>query len=144
MASVQYNVLYRYIHPTTKKAVTNTTKAAYDLNAKFIKAYPNSTGVDAQDVLVEQSADNTKYDMVFVFDGVEEINSIIAGTAGSLTAHILVEKFTRCKGECWFVSSTHASLAAALKAADPMVRALGKENVKVVKNVPLEITVGLE
>lgn len=144
MASVQYNVLYRYIHPTTKKPVSNTTTSVYDFNSKFIRAYQKAAGVDSAEMLVEQQASNPKYDMVFLFDGVEEINSLIAETSGVLTSHIIVEKYARAKGECWFSSSSHASLQSAMKSAEPLIRSLGKENVKVVKNVPMDITVGLE
>lgn len=142
MAMVQYQVLYRYVHPTTKKVSTNTTAQKYEASERFCRAYSNTTGINTQDVLAEQSPDNAKYDMLFIYDGVQEINSFLSGLITN--AHVVTEKFQRCKGEGWFVASTQASLQASLNAADALVRTLGKENVKVVKIVPLDITVGLE
>lgn len=141
MAQVQYTVFYRYVHQTTKKPCTNTTISKYDIENRFLKAY-GVEGIKSDDILAEQSPENPKYDMLFIYNGVFEINPFLEALPA--TNHVVIEKFERCKGEGWFVASRHASLQSALNASDPLVRTLGKDNVLVVKNVPLDITVGLE
>jgi hypothetical protein len=152
MAIVQYTVLYKYVHPTTKKPVTNETTAQYvDATGKPVLKYNKDydTKTQAADMaadLTEQNLpSNAKYDMIFVYDGVEEVANYQAGASPNQTTHsVNADRFARCIGEPWFVASYHASLQSALNAADPLVKALGKNYVKVTKNVPLDITVGLE
>lgn len=143
---VQYQVMYHYIHPTSRKVCTNLSTGKYDLNTRFIKVYPTKDGINTADVLFEQSADNAKYDMLFIYDGVQELNQLLGDQLipSATVPHIVSEKFQRCKGEGFFVASNHASLQAAITASEPLVRSIGKDNVKVVKIVPLAITIGLE
>lgn len=151
MAIVQYQVLYRYVHPMTKVPCTNQTKDTYDETAKFIKGYlPGESTSQVAAISEENSSTNSKYDMVFLYNGTVPINSYLEheiftkdeGKDAELS--IISESFIRCKGEAWFVASTHSSSKAAIKSAEPLVRNIGKENVKVVKVVPLGVTVGLE
>lgn len=147
MAMVQYQVMYRYIHPVTKKVSTNTVTDKYGLNERFVKGYTaagtSATGTTmSNDTIDQQSPSNAKYDMLFVYDGVLDVKSFI--TDATITGSVLVEKFQRCRGEGFFIASTHSSLTSAINAADPLVKSIGKDNVKVVKVVPLDITVGLE
>jgi len=142
MASVQYLVLYKYAHPFTKKAITNTTTGKYEGTNRFIKAYLPGA-VNTAEILEQENSENPKYDMLFMYNGVFEINSFITS---SVTAQhtVMSEKFERCKGEAWFMASLHTSLKSALRAAEPIAKAMGKANVRVVKNVPLDITVTME
>lgn len=149
MAMVQYYVLYKYIHPTAKKPITNTTTDKYDATTKFLKGYLTGTGqpgIDTAEILQQQSAENSKYDMLFMYNGVGEINSnsnLKLPTIATLPT-MMAEKFDRCNGEPWFVASVHTSLPSAIKAATPIAKSIGKNSVKVVKNVPLEISVDIE
>lgn len=147
MASVQYYVLYKYAHPTTKKPITNTTAEKYDQTTKFVKAY-DPENIDTTTILEQKSPENQKYDMLFMYNGIYELNTLIAeaiaDAPGSGQYRVMVEKFDRCKGEAWFVASVHSSLQSAMKAATPIAKSMGKENVKVVKNVPIDIEVTLE
>ena len=147
MAIVQYQVLYRYVHPVTRLSCTNVSSEVYDDASRFVKGYlPKDALTQTTDMMEESDSRNAKYDMLFVYNGIIPINKFIDHDlkVGSDTLTILSESFLRCKGEGWFVSSTHASLQSALKSAEPLVRSIGKENVKVAKIVPLEISVGLE
>lgn len=139
MAQVQYLVLYKYLHPDTKKPITNTTKENYE---PFVKAY-DKTNVNTEDILLQESPSNPKYDMLYMFSGVTTLDNKLGG-AIQPTKTVTVEEFTRCNGDAWFVASKHSSLKAALTAADPTIRSIGKENVKVVKSVPIDISVGIE
>lgn len=143
MASVQYKVLGKYVHPVTKKAVTNLTPGKYDVSNRFVKAYASAAAVKMEEIIAEQSPENQKFDMIFVYSGILDVNSLLDATV-PLTQKVMVEKFERCKGDAWFVASKHSSLQSALLAAEPLVKSLGKEYVQVVKNVPLDITVGIE
>lgn len=147
MAIVQYQVMYRYVHPITRIPCTNLSETPYDESSRFIKDYlPSDALTQTTDMMEESDSRNPKYDMLFVYNGLIPINRYLENPVkvGSADLTLLSESFIRCKGEGWFVSSTHASLQSALKSAEPLVRAIGKENVKVAKMVPLEITVGLE
>ncbi|URZ09243.1 hypothetical protein [Clostridium felsineum] len=146
MATVEYVVFYKYVHPTTKKPVTNLTSSVYDTDTRFLKAFDSLTNIsENKDILDAESSSNEKYDMFFIYDGILEINQALIPklTEGPATPAIYCEKFQRCKGEAWFIASYHASLQAALNAAEPLVLALGKENVKVMKNAPLDVLVEL-
>lgn len=153
MAVTQYLVLYKFMHPNAKKPITNTSIAKYALEKdggegdtrKYAKAYPD-TGIDTDEILRQKSTENEKYDMLFMYDGVEEAASLPEVTASGVADQkiLMMEKFARCNGEAWFVASKHPALAAALNAAKPLVKSIGKDNVKVVKNVPLDISVGIE
>lgn len=152
MAIVQYQVLYKYVHPTTRAACSNNTTASYDETTKFIKAYKTGeTLIQLEETITETDSSNPKYDMVFVYDGVSPINralneTIYTKTSGSNydPVTVVTENFIRCKGEVWFVASTHASLNSAINSTKSMVKSLGTGNVKVAKLVPLEISVGIE
>ncbi|URZ18526.1 hypothetical protein [Clostridium felsineum] len=146
MATVEYIVFYKYVHPTIKKPVTNLTSSVYDTDTRFLKAFDSLTNIAGnKDILDAESSSNAKYDMLFVYDGIMEINEALkpALPVNNTSPAIYSEKFERCKGEAWFIASYHASLQAALNAAEPLVLALGKENVKVMKNAPLDVLVEL-
>ena len=147
MAVTQYFVLYKFMHPSAKKSITNTTSAVYGEGetSRFAKSYDGA--VDTDEVLRQKSTENEKYDMLFMYDGVWDMAVNLpdvdeAALAANQT--LMGEKFERCNGEAWFVASKHPALAAALNAAKPIAKSIGKTNVRVVKNVPLDITVGIE
>jgi len=146
MASVQYMVMYKYMHPTAKKSITNTTMEEYGVTQRFIKDFNTLTESQQANtaILAQQSPQNQKYDMLFMYDGVLDVSNVVS--PGTLAANkmLMVEKFARCNGEAWFVSSIHTSLQSAISRATPIIKSIGKENVRVVKNVPIDINVVIE
>lgn len=151
MAIVQYQVMYKYVNPVTNVPCTNNSKEDYN-ELKFIRDYlPKEASSQVEETILERDPSNPKYDMLFVYSGVSPINKDLKNelynsnnTQQKEVITVIGENFTRCKGEAWFISSTHASLKSALNSAKALVLALGNENVKVAKLVPLDITVGLE
>ena len=147
--TVQYSVMFRYIHPITKKCVTNRERTQYDESKRFIRKHGKDiTNTENNEMLDENAPNNPKYDMLFIYNGVESINSFLT-SSGSLQinnepANIISEKFKRCNGEAWFTSSTHASLQSAMNALKPLVKTMGKENVRLVKSVPVDVYVDIE
>lgn len=146
MAQVQYMVLYKYMHPTAKRSITNTTQEKYDVQSRFVKSFNTQTQSQemSTQILAQQSPSNQKYDMIFMYDGVLDVANIVGAAAMAPMTTLIVEKFARCNGEAWFVSSVHTSLQAAINRATPIVKSIGKENVRVVKNVPIDIKVEIE
>lgn len=146
----QYLVLYKYTHPASKNPITNSTPELYALAEeggegdarRFAKSY-SSQDVDTQEVFQQNTPNNPKYDMLFMYNGVVDITAEypeLKGKAAPLTT-IMMERFARCAGEPWFVASRHPSLNAAVTAATPLAKSIGTNNVRIVKNVPLDVKV---
>jgi hypothetical protein len=152
--SVQYNIFYKYVNPDTKKVTTNDTTDVYDSTTRYIGAYNNNattTNTMTTDIINQESASNTKYDMIFYFDGTQDITDVIntglvatGGIALPSTDKIINEKFSRCLGECWFFAGYRTSLYDAINVAKPLIQSLGLANVKVLKNVPLDLSIALD
>jgi hypothetical protein len=171
MATVSYVVLYKYIHPSTSNPITNR-QTGYDPSSFNIKEISKSNTKelsieempgtvapsDADQITVNEFVTNRNfpssklYDMLFCFDSTK-MNSNIVEDETSLGGYGGVKKlkvtnytdtFKQVNGTPWFIASMHGSLSAAMKAAVPLVKRIGKENVKVMKQVPLEITVHIE
>lgn len=152
--SVQYYIYYKYVNPNTKKVITNLATDAYDSSTRYIGAY-SSTGTTTNtmttDIINEESPTNSKYDMMFYFNGTDDltnaINAKLALTSGAplpTTDKIITEKFGRCKGEAWFFAGYRTSLLDAINVAKPLINSLGKANVRILKNVPIDINIVLD
>ena len=75
MATVQYQIQYKYINPITKNVITNTTTSKYD-DLKFLRSYSSSGSVaQAEDVIEQSSISNDKFDMLFIYNGVETLSA---------------------------------------------------------------------
>lgn len=149
MAIVQYDVMYRYVHPSTGKPITNTTKDEYGTgdkkDAKYLEDYTlSSTGGSTkmtEDITRENLGTNSKFDMIFLYNGTEEVANYSYSTTRRSTN---ADKFIKAVGNPWFRVASYGSLNSAMEMASKLVRELGVENVKLSKSVPLGIDVGIE
>lgn len=165
MASVQYEVLCRYLHPVSNKPVTNKQKG-YDNFA--VNRVANDSGVNyrlppviefnsgdlpinpisGQKYTEEEYTSARNYttdkifDMLFVFKNVRDVSAKISNGYGSTT--VLADTFEQVNGDPWFVTSVSGSLESAMRTAKRLVKKIGINNVKVVKKVPLELNVEIE
>ena len=141
MATVQYQIQYKYINPITKNVITNTTTSKYD-DLKFLKSYSSEGSVtQAEDVMEQSAISNDKFDMLFIYNGVETLSAKVS-FGGSNT--VIGEKFLRCNGQPWFVASRVSSFQDALNIAKRLIKSIGKDNVQIVKVVPLDMKVEIE
>lgn len=141
MATVQYQIQYKYINPITKNVITNTTTSKYD-ELKFLKSYSSGGSVtQAEDVMEQSAISNDKFDMLFIYNGVETLSAKVS-FGGSNT--VIGEKFLRCNGQPWFVASRVSSFQDALNIAKRLIKSIGKDNVQIVKVVPLDMKVEIE
>lgn len=141
MATVQYQIQYKYINPITKNVITNTTTSKYD-DLKFLKSYSSGGSVtQAEDVMEQSAISNDKFDMLFIYNGVETLSAKVS-FGGSNT--VIGEKFLRCNGQPWFVASRVSSFQDALNIAKRLIKSIGKDNVQIVKVVPLDMKVEIE
>ena len=141
MATVQYQIQYKYINPITKNVITNTTTSKYD-DLKFLKSYSSSGSVaQAEDVIEQSSISNDKFDMLFIYNGVETLSAKVSFGVGNT---VIGEKFLRCNGQPWFVASRVSSFQDALNIAKRLIKSIGKDNVQIVKVVPLDMKVEIE
>ena len=116
-----------------------------DMVGNLRKAQAERDMVNYQIVIDEATANNPKYDMVFMYDGVAKAESI-TGEAdynppekdAKQIPYVYYERMKRVKLDPWFLHSTYASLNAAMGRARELVNLLGKESVKIGKVVPLE------
>ena len=98
-----------------------------------------------QYVVNETKATNSKYDMVFMYDGVGYMESR-TGKAdynppkddNKQVPYVYYDKMKRIEIDPWFLFSTHASLTSAMTKAKELANILGKDGVKIGKIVPLE------
>lgn len=98
-----------------------------------------------QYVIGEAKADNPKYDMVFMYDGIAYAESRTgeseynpSPTNSKQVPYLYYDRMKRVKLDPWFLYSTHASLTAAMAKAKELVGILGKDAVKIGKVVPLD------
>lgn len=98
-----------------------------------------------QIVIDESTANNPKYDMVFMYDGMAKADSITgkadynpAPSDSKQVPYVYYERMKRVKLDPWFLHSTYASLNSAMGRAKELVNLLGKESVKIGKVVPLD------
>ena len=98
-----------------------------------------------QIVIDEATANNPKYDMVFMYDGIAKSESV-TGKADynpptgddKQIPYVYYERMKRIKLDPWFLHSSYASLNSAMAKARTLVDLLGKESVKIGKVVPLD------
>lgn len=116
-----------------------------DQNGRFAKDKANRDLELYEYVVKEARADNPKYDMVFMYDGIASAESR-NGLADyhppqnddKQVPYVHYDRMKRIKLDPWFLHSTHGSLESAMKKAKTLVNILGKNAVKVGKVVPLE------
>lgn len=160
MANVQYTVFYRYIHPISNRPVTNKTTnyktfgidkatstggASYSLSTSRgveFKVNDVPAGMKIEDYQLERNYPTSKeFDMLYVFKGVQEVSKY---SFSNVTHEIGSDTFEQVKGDPWMVASVSGSLEAAMKTAERLVKKIGINNVKLCKNVPLELDLGIE
>lgn len=169
MAQVQYMVMYRYMHPVANKPVTNKQKDYKDFSidaassttgtvttvtpeSKFKVAdlgINPSTGITytVEEYAAARNYTTDKvYDMLFVFTNVGvAVKNLVVGTSTAAVTHkISVDKFVQVNGDPWFIASVSGSLESAMATAKRLVMKIGISNVKVVKQVPLELQIEIE
>ena len=90
-------------------------------------------------------ADNPKYDMVFMYDGIASAESRTGKADYNPPAndkkqipYVHYDRMKRIKLDPWFLHSTHGSLESAMQKAKMLVNIIGKSSVKIGKVVPLE------
>ena len=96
-------------------------------------------------VIAETNANNPKYDMVFMYDGIAYAESR-TGEAdynppenqSRQIPYMYYDRMKRVQLDPWFLFSTHASLASAMTKATELINILGKDAVKIGKVVPLD------
>ena len=96
-------------------------------------------------IIKETAANNPKYDMVFMYDGIAYAESR-TGKADynppndddKQVPYVYYDRMKRVKLDPWFLFSTHASLNSAMIKARELVNILGKDSVKIGKVVPLD------
>ena len=159
MANVQYTVLYRYLHPVSNKPVTNKQKGYKN----FAALSDSSTGgvtltfgggsdFKTPDLPAGQSLDSylssrnyttdKVFDQLFVFKAVKKV--VPGLDAPYHTYDIHADSFVQVNGDPWFVASVTGSLESAMATATRLVKKIGISNVKLVKNVPIELEIGIE
>lgn len=158
-------VLYRYVHPLSGQSVTNrqggykqcsiretagtggTDYAIADDSTFKASDLPTDpfTGstFDLEDYISERSVTtNPIFDQLFVFRRMRTVDSDIS--TASQTVAVYTDVFEQVKGDPWFVASIKGSLESAMISASKLVRKIGQANVKIVKNVPTELTLDIE
>lgn len=128
-----------------------------------LKQLDSALNQQLNELIVNQShPDNSKYDMVFMYDGIARTNEqpktpINALNPGSIVMnetpvadvnppdndkkevpYLYYDNMKRIKLDPWFLYSTHASLNSAMAKAKELVNILGKDAVKIGKIVPLD------
>lgn len=101
--------------------------------------------LDNYEIITEEtSANNPKYDMVFIYDGMAYAEGDIADRNGDpanqskQTPYLYYDRMKRLQLDPWFLYSTHASLNSAMAKAKELANLLGKDAVKIGKIVPLD------
>ena len=95
-----------------------------------------------QIVIDESKANNPKYDMVFMYDGIGSVTgeSMINGPVGSAQSkpYLHYERMKRIKLDPWFLYSSHGSLRSAMSRANQLINIMGRDAVKIGKVVSLD------
>jgi len=109
------------------------------------KAQAERDMANYQIVIDEATANNPKYDMVFMYDGIAKSESVTGEADYNPPAgddkqipYVYYERMKRIKLDPWFLHSSYASLNSAMAKARTLVNLLGKESVKIGKVVPLD------
>lgn len=95
-----------------------------------------------QIIIDQNQAGNPKYDMVFMYDGIEAITG--EGTLNpppnntTSKPYLHYERMKRIKLDPWFLYSSHGSLRSAMTRANQLVNIMGKDAVKIGKVVSLD------
>ena len=98
---------------------------------------PGASDIDLYQLIIDESyANNPKYDMIFMYDGIAHIT--FQGFSGNEIPELYFERMKRIKLDPWFLHSTYISLKAAMTKAEELVNILGKDAVKIGKVVPLD------
>lgn len=151
MAMVKYSVFTRWINPITKNGITNVNSKSYK-ELKYLKDYNSKidTVQQASDTAVQNSPTNEKFNMLFYYTGTLTVNDYISsnlsvGTSyDAATISIISDSFEQCIGDPWILYATKYSFKSALEIAKTLVRKVGIDNVKVVKEVPLKEYIDVE
>lgn len=160
MATVQYTVLYRYIHPVSNRPISNkftgykcfiddkatstggVNSTLSTSTAATFKTADLPAGVKLEDYQVQRNYPTGKeFDMLYYYKGT---GSIINYNVTPASHEVLGDVFEQVKGDPWMVASVSGSLESAMKTAERLVKKIGINNVKLVKNVPLELELGIE
>ena len=148
MAVVKYNVYYRFINPNTQKAITNSNMNENYDKLKYISSYSarDNSKEQAEDVTINNDPKNEKYNMIFYYNGTENINHKIKHSLTIPNDEIIVngDCFGQCVGSPWFLYGSKPSFKAALELGKELVGKVGKENVRICKEVPLKEYVDVE
>lgn len=125
---------YAYIRPDD--AFTNDTHGTFKKAAAILDQEKYQIVVD------ESSANNPKYDMVFMYDGIANVTgeALLHAPANSNTGkpYLYYERMKRIKLDPWFLYSSHGSLNSAMSRAKQLINILGKDAVKIGKVVALD------
>lgn len=130
---------------TSKSATLNTKTIAY--NDRIGRVAPQA---EKNFIIDRNYPDSKNFDMLYCFDTTrmayskEYIFDKTSGNEKNVSLEVYIDTFKQVKGDPWFTASEHGSLQSAMAAASPLIKRLGKDNVKVVKNVPIDITVHIE
>ena len=98
-------------------------------------------------IINESLATNSKFDMVFMYDGIAYLQSDFEdynpekndqATKVYQNPYLYYDRMKRIKLDPWFLISTHASLNSAMIRAKELINILGKDGVKIGKVVPLD------
>lgn len=127
-----YDDLYQDTNGSKKKAAKQLDLEMYQL------------------IIDESNANNPKYDMIFMYDGIghitfpgydgdpTKVNKNPPDNDTTIAPEIYFERMKRIKLDPWFLYATYASLKSVMSKAEELVNILGKDAVKIGKVVPLD------
>lgn len=157
MAATKYQVMFRYINPTTGVAVTNDMSAPYEETFEiYTDRHKINNGTEQEKLEEEQKRDemviygnnatNPKHNMIFAYNGTQKIlhKSWIGDKWVEQTGvpkgypYVIKDSYVRIPMSPWCLSSCYGSLEAAIEKCKILVDMLGMENVKLIKVVPFD------
>lgn len=157
MAATKYQVMFRYVNPSTGVAITNNLSSKYEETFDiYTDRHRINTGTDPDKLEEEQRRDemvifgnhanNPKYDMVFAYNGTHKIlhkawvgNKWVEQTGVPKGyPYVVKDDYVRIPMSPWCLSSCYGSLEAALEKCKTLVDMLGMTNVKLIKVVPFD------
>ena len=157
MAATQYQILYRYVNPSTGSPLVNDTANEYVETFEFYTFDHKLTiGSSAEQIEEEErkmaimadgnSANNVKNDMLFVYGGTKKIlhKKYIGNeeyTDVTTPPYVIKDYYIRVPMSPWVMGSRYASLTAALEKATKLVEMIGIQNVKLLKVVPYDVKI---
>ena len=125
---------YAYIRPAD--GFTNDSTGALKKAASLLDQ-------EKYQIVIDQSqANNPKYDMVFMYDGIANVtgDSMLNAPTNNATSkpYLYYERMKRIKLDPWFLYSSHGSLRSAMTRASQLINIRGKDAVKIGKVVSLD------